>query len=442
MLPQNKPDRIRILFDDHRLGLRELVDHHLDLGGAPGRANTGDKMLTLVASALAGGDCIDDADALRAGGTVGVLGCVVKASSTLGTFLRSFRWGHVRQLDRVSRQLLARAWAAGAGPGDSPLTIDLDSTICETYGLAKEGARHHGYTGARGYHPLLAIAAGTGEVLMSRLREGQANTARGAAHFLRETVGRVRYGGARGQLTVRADSGFYAHTVVAACREMDVRFSITIRQRASLRDLIEAIPEEDWTPIPYWMDGTADVAETTYTPFQTKPDAPPARLIVRRVKPTPGSQLALFARYSYHAFITDRDGETLELEADHRRHAEVENAIHDLKYGVGLNHMPSGRFAANGAWLADRDHQDPQAAGLRSGGTDHPLGAPPHFASPPALALGNPVQSRLGPAASHSIPGLTASLQLTQRPRNLAPPRSRESPAAYPLAIPRIATPA
>ena len=109
-------------------------------------------MLTLVASALAGGDCIDDADALRAGGTVGVLGCVVKAPSTLGTFLRSFRWGHVRQLDRVSRQLLARAWAAGAGPGDSPLTIDLDSTICETYGLAKEGARHHGYTGARGYH--------------------------------------------------------------------------------------------------------------------------------------------------------------------------------------------------------------------------------------------------------------------------------------------------
>ena len=187
---------------------------------------------------------------------------------------------------------------------------------------------------------------------MSRLREGRANTARGAAHFLRETVGRVRYGGARGQLTVRADSGFYAHTVVAACREMDVRFSITIRQRASLRDLIEAIPEEDWTPIPYWMDGAADVAETTYIPFQTKPDAAPVRLIVRRVKPAPGSQLALFATYSYHGFITDRDGETLELEADHRRHAEIENAIRDLKYGVGLNHLPSGRFAANGAWLA------------------------------------------------------------------------------------------
>ena len=233
MLPRHYPDRIRVSFDDHRLvanaglilpatlalrlGLPELVRQRLDLGNAPGRADTGDKMMTLVASALAGGDCIDDADALRAGGTARVLGFRAKAPSTLGTFLRSFRWGHVRQLDRVSRELLARAWAAGAGPGDGPLTIDLDSTICETYGLAKEGARHHGYTGKRGYHPLLAVAAGTGDVLMSRLREGRANTARGAAHFLRETVGRVRHAGARGQLTMRADSGFYTHTVVAVC---------------------------------------------------------------------------------------------------------------------------------------------------------------------------------------------------------------------------------
>ena len=236
MLPTSNPDRIDIAFDDDRLvdhaglllpatlagrlGLRELADAHLDLGDAPGRANAGDKLLTLVASALAGGDCIDDADALRAGGTASVLGCTVKAPSTLGTFLRSFRWGHVRQLDRVSRELLARAWAAGAGPGAAPFTIDLDSTICETYGLAKEGARHPGYTGARGYHPLLAVAAGTGDVLMARLREGRANTARGAAHFLRETVARVRDAGARGQLTMRADSGFYNHPVVAACRAL------------------------------------------------------------------------------------------------------------------------------------------------------------------------------------------------------------------------------
>ena len=252
----------------------------------------------------------------------------------------------------MSRELLSRAWSAAAGPGPGPLTIDLDSTICETYGLAKERARHHGYTGQRGYHPLLAVAAGTGDVLMARLREGCANTARGAAHFLRETVGRVRCAGARGQLTVRADSGFYTHALVSACRKLDVRFSITIRQHASLRNLIEAIPEPDWTPITYWMDGAADVAETTYTPFQSESGAAPVRLIVRRVKPSPGSQLALFANYSYHGFITDREGDTLELEAGHRRHAEIENAIRDLKYGVGLNHLPSGRFAANAAWLA------------------------------------------------------------------------------------------
>ena len=199
----------------------------------------------------------------------------------------------------MSRELLARAWKTGAGPGDAPLTIDLDSTICETYGLAKEGARHHGYTGKRGYHPLLAVAAATGDVLMARLREGWANTVRGAAHFLRETVGRVRYAGAKGQLTVRATSGFYTHAVVTVCRKTKVLFSITIRQRQSLRDLIEAIPEDAWTPIPYWMDGAADVAETTYVPFRTEPGAAPVRLIVRRVKPTPGSQLVLFATYSY-----------------------------------------------------------------------------------------------------------------------------------------------
>ena len=252
----------------------------------------------------------------------------------------------------MSRAALARAWAAGAGPGNDPLTIDLDSTVCETYGLSKEGAQRHNYAGQRGYHPLFAVAAGSGDVLMARLRKGRANTARGAANFLRETVSRVRHAGATGPLTMRADSGFYTHPIVAACRKMKVRYSITVRQHQTLRNLIEAIPEAEWTPIPYWMEAGADVAETTYTPFASEPDAVPVRLIVRRVKPTPDSQLALLADYSYHAFITDREGGTLDLEADHRRHAEIENAIRDLKYGVGLNHLPSGRFPANAAWLA------------------------------------------------------------------------------------------
>ena len=459
MLPRNHPDRIRIVFDDHRLvanaglllpatlarhlGLGELVDHHLDLGGAPGRANTGDKLMTLVASAMAGGDCIDDADVLRTGGTACTLGGTVKAPSTLGTFLRSFRWGHVRQLDRVSQELLARAWAAGAGPGDAPFTIDLDSTICETYGLAKEGARHHGYTGKRGYHPLLAIAAGTGDVLMSRLREGRANTARGAAHFLRETVGRVRYAGANGRLTLRADSGFYTHGVVSVCGKMDVRFSITIRQHKSLRNLIEAIPEDAWTPIPYWMDGAADVAETTCTPFQSEPDAAPVRLIVRRVKPTPGSQLALFATDSYHGFITDRDGEMLELERSAiaatprsrmprcgvelsplgplRRQRRLAGGT-----GDGPHHRPLD--SAHRSGRAGGDHQDPPAAVLLPGRTDHPLGAPPHTASATALALGSPVRSCPGPIARPATPCLTAAAATGCHPANRTSPRTRASP--------------
>ena len=170
---------------------------------------------------------------LRTGATTDTIVCVIKAPSTLGTFQQSFRWGHVRQLDQVSRELLARVWAAEAGLGDGPLTIDLDSTFCETLGLAKEDAQRHNYAGQRGYHPF--------------------------------------------------------HAIVAACRKMDVRFSfsVTVRQNQSVRNIIEAIYETDWTPILYWMEGTIAVTETTYAPFESKPDAAPVQLIVRRVKPTP-----------------------------------------------------------------------------------------------------------------------------------------------------------
>lgn len=356
-------DRLDVTFDDERLvanaglmlpatlaqrlGLRELFDEHVDLGDAAGRANVGHKAMTLVHSALAGGDCIDDADVLRSGDTEAVLGHGVLAPSTLGTFLRSFSWGHARQLDKVAGELLARAWAAGAGPGEAPATIDVDSTICETYGLAKQGGVF-GHTKVRGYHPLVAAVAGTGEVVHSRLRGGNAHSGRGAASFLTESFNRVRAARATGPLTLRADSGFYNHNVVDACRAADVRYSITAKLFQGLKRVIEAIDESAWTPIAYFFDG-ADVAETTYVPFGTK--GQPCRLIVRRVRPTPGSQLALFSEFSYHAFITDRPGATLGLEADHRRHAEIENVIRDLKYGVGLNHLPSGRFGANAAWL-------------------------------------------------------------------------------------------
>ena len=359
------PDEITVAFDDERLvagaglllpatlavglGLRELLDAYVDLGKAPGRAHVGDKAMTLVHSLLAGGSWIDDCDRLRAGATGSVLGHRVLAPSTVGTFLRSFAFGHARQLDRVSLASLARAWQAGAGPGAGPLTIDVDSTICEVYGVKKQGAEF-GHTKVRGYHPLLAFAAGTWDLLHARLRGGSAYTARGAAGFVAETIGRVRAAGASGPLTLRADSGFYARTVVAACQRHDVRYSITAKLTKAVRRAIEQIPQDAWTPIGYWLEDGADVAETRYRPFGKK--GPLTRLIVRRVRPTPGSQLALFTDCDYHPFITDRQGTTLELEADHRRHAEVEPAICDLKHGAGLEHLPSGRFGANAAWLA------------------------------------------------------------------------------------------
>ncbi len=358
-------DGIEVTFDDERLvadagliqpatlaqhlGLRALFDTHVDLGDAAGRANVGLKAMTIIYSVLAGGDSIDDCDALRAGSTQAVLGHDVRAPSTLGTFLRSFSWGHARQLDRVSAELLGRAWAAGAGPGDAPVTIDIDSSIHETYGLQKQGGSKFTHTKVRGYHPVYSVIAGTGDVVHSRLRGGNANSGRGAAGFLTETFNRVRTAGATGPLTVRADSGFYTGAVAAACRKAGVPFSITAKMSPAIHKAIATIPDDAWVAIPYFLDG-ADVAETTYRPFGKK--APLLRLIVRRVRPTPGSQLALLVNYSYHACVTDRDGDTLALEADHRRHAVVEDAIRDLKYGVGLNHMPSGRFGANAAWLA------------------------------------------------------------------------------------------
>jgi len=332
-----------------RLGLRDLIDKHVCLASRAGAGNAGAKGMTFVFSALAGGDCIDDTALLRSGSTETVLGMQVRAPSTLGTFLRSFTWGHALQLDAVSRRLLARAWAAGAGPGDAPFTIDVDSTICETYGLKKAGGTRFTYTHVRGYHPLLAVAAGTGEVLNARLRGGPAHTSRGAARFIAETISRVRRAKATGPLTLRADSGFYCKKVVEACRKRKVRFSVTMRIHKTLRALLSALPEEAWEEIPYFLPG-AGVAEITYTPFGKK--GTPVRLIVRRVPPNPESQMALFCVYDYHAFITDREGETLTLEADHRRHAEIENVIRDLKYGVGLNHLPSGKFGANAAWLS------------------------------------------------------------------------------------------
>lgn len=335
-----------------RIDLGRLVDQRLRL--ASEGANSGAKALTVVGSMLAGGDSIDDTSLLRAG-AAGRVFDDTRAPSTVGSWLRAHKWSNVRELDAVSRELLARLWAAGAGPADlgGPLTIDLDSSIVPVYGRGKQGAAF-GYTKVRGYHPQFATCAETGMVLFSRLRGGAAGAARGAKSFLTETVSRVRGAGATGQLTVRADSAFYSRAVLSTAVKLGVDFSVTARQDKKIRAAIDAIPEEAWTPIPYWLSSPevsgADVAETSYTTFSGK-DAIPVRLIVRRVRPTPGSQLALFTTWDYHAFVTNRPGDMLEVEADHRRHAVVEQRIAELK-SAGLAHLPSKSFMANAAWLA------------------------------------------------------------------------------------------
>jgi hypothetical protein len=348
-----------------RLGLAALVREHVTVPGSLG-ANPDQKCLTVIHSLLAGGDCIDDVDALRAGATQSVLGHRVAAPSTVGSFLRAFGFNHARQLDVVARRLLARAVAAGAHPGFAEsVTVDIDSTLCETYGLGKDGAREVMRTGRRGYHPLLAVLAGTGDIAHARLRRGRSNDATAAPIFITETISRLRSAGAQGEIVLRADSGFYLGNVVRACRTAAVRFSITARMIGRLRSVIEAIPEEQWTPIDYFLPG-AGVAEISWTPFVENGSEPghgrydrtatPVRLIVRRTPPTEAlaknrGQDPLFPTYDYHPLITDRAGDMLWLEADHRRHAEVELTIRDLKHALGLSHFPTKSFGGNAAWL-------------------------------------------------------------------------------------------
>jgi len=340
-------DQVEITFDDPRavahaglLLAATLADQLVDLDDRTGAAHPGRKLLTVVHSLVAGGDCIDDVELLRCGSTGSVLGHRVMAASTVGTWLRSFTFGHVRQLDKVTSEILGRAWAAGAGPGDGPLVVDVDSTICEVCGYHKQGAGY-GYTHRLGYHPLLATRANTGEMLHARLRKGAANTARGILRFVDELVARLRRAGASGELTLRMDSGFWSGKLIKRLRRHRVRYSITVRQTKTVRAAIAAIPEAAWVQIAYAPDGVAEVAETGY-----RGD----RLIVRRVR-NEGDQQQLFATWRYHGFVTDRVGTTTWLDADHRRHAVCELAIRDLKAGAGLAHLPSGRFAANAAWL-------------------------------------------------------------------------------------------
>jgi hypothetical protein len=331
-----------------RLGLEALINATLRLVGRVGGARPGRKIVTLVATILAGGSHIDHANVLRAGSTGRVLPFRVMAPSTLGTFLRSFTFGHIRQLDKVLGETLRRAWRLGAGPSKNTMTIDLDSTICEVHGKQKQGAAY-GHTRVLGYHPLLASRADTGEILHARLRKGSSH--RGVKRFVEELVARVRRAGAAGALVVRGDTGFWSYKLIDTLTRLGVGFSITINVNAQVKAAIEGIDEAAWQPITYPEGGEAAVAETRYV-TGTRGGRRELRLVVRRSRLTDPTQAQLWPDWRYHAFVTSLDTPAVEVDAFHRDHATVELAIRDLKDGAGLEHCPSGQFFANAAWLA------------------------------------------------------------------------------------------
>ena len=349
-------DQVRVVFDEERLisdagllltaslagrlGIEQLVNETVWLGhGVPGAALPGRKVMTLVHGMLAGADSIDDMNIMWAASTELIVGHGVMAPSTLGTFLRAFTFGHVRQLDHVLDQALGRAWSAGAGPGEERLVIDIDSFVGEVHGDQKQGAGY-GYTKQLGYHPLLATRAGTGEVLHIRNRKGKANTQRGNPRFVDEVIARVRRAGATGTILIRADSGFENHKLFKSFDARKVEFSIGVKQRKPIRALIDLISEDGWVTVEdYPPCGEAQIAETKLGDW---------RLIVRRTRLV-GAQAELFPDWRYHAFATNQTGPLLLVEARHRDHAVVELVIRDLK-DQALAHFPLGQFPANSAW--------------------------------------------------------------------------------------------
>jgi hypothetical protein len=358
-----------------RAGLHDLAARHVRPAGECG-ANPDLKIGCLVAGMAAGADSIDDMSLLRHG-AMSTLFAGVRAPSTLGSFLRSFTWGNVRQAEKAGREFLVRLSAqAPLLPGADVLAfVDIDSTQKRVYGHAKQGARF-GHTKIQGKSLLVrglnALAATVSTPLSApviaaaRLRGGNAGSSRGAASLAAEAVGTARACGATGTVVVRMDSGFYGAAVIAAVRRAGARFSVTAPVNASVRAAIAGIGEDAWQAVRYpraiWDDqlgcwvSDAEVAETAYTAFTSKRKdlQVTARLIVRRVRDlnpqaAPG-QGELFPAWRYHAVFTDSPFELVQAEAQHRGHAVVEQVFADWNDGP-LAHLPSGRFAANAAWL-------------------------------------------------------------------------------------------
>jgi hypothetical protein len=358
----------------HAAGLHAAVADRVRLPGDTG-SNPAGKVATIVAGMLAGADSIDDLNIARHGGMPSLFTSVY-APSTIGSFLRTFTYGHVRQLQAAARDTLVTLTQRmplldGA---DTLVFIDIDSMLRRVYGKRKQGigfghAKVGGYNvWLRGYNPLittLSTPLAAPVIAATRLREGNAGSARGAASQIAEAITTAKACGASGEIVVRADSAFYAKTVIAACRRRDVRFSITTRIDAKIRTACESIADTEWIDIRYpqaiydedqqrWISD-AQIAETSYTAFAGTRHQVTARLIVRRIRCDDPAQIPgqeeLLPQYRYHAVFTDSPYTLVQAEAQHRGHAIIEQINADLIAGP-LAHLPSGHFSANDAWLA------------------------------------------------------------------------------------------
>ena len=353
-------------------GLSELAHRHLSVPGDKG-ANAGLKVASLVAGMVAGADSIDDMALLRHGGTGRIFNRAY-APSTLGSFLRAFTFGHVRQLDAVASRFLARLAASAPlvvpPAGGGGVMVDIDDTIIEVHGHAKQGSGY-GYSGVRGLNALLATASTTGAapvVVAQRLRKGSCGSPRGAARLVADAL-KVTGTLTTAPVLVRADSAFYGSPTVGAVLRAGADVSVTVRLDPKIKAAIGTIADDAWTPIEYtdaiydeqtstWVS-RAEVAEIGFTAFSSKKktEQVPGRLVVRRIPDLNPSkadgQGTLFDTWRFHAFFTTTnsgDLDTVAADKTHRGHAIIEQVHADLKASA-LAHLPSGVFTANAAWL-------------------------------------------------------------------------------------------
>jgi hypothetical protein len=351
-------------------GLRTLADQWLSVPTDKG-AHAGTKVQSLVAGMVAGADSIDDMALLRHGGMKKIFEHCY-APSTLGSFLRAFTFGHVRQLDAIASRVLvnlAREAPLVSMPArDGLVFVDVDDTIIEVHGYQKQGAGF-GYSGVRGINALLAtVSTDTSApvVIGQRLRKGASGSPRGAARIVADALKTVtRLPGPTAPVLLRADSAYYGFQTVNAARKAGAVVSITARQDPAVKRAIATIPETAWTPIEYtdavfdeqaqtWIS-KAEVAEVSFTAFtsRAKKDHTPGRLIVRRIPELNKNNLqhpTLFDTHRFHAFFTTSALDTVTADQVHRRHAIIEQVNADLKHAA-LAHLPSGTFTANAAWL-------------------------------------------------------------------------------------------